>query len=304
MANVISISGKSGSGKSTSIQYLDPEETFVIAVTKKDLPFAGSLADYQVFDSKEGTGNHYTTHKAASIVKILNFINKKRKDIKNIVIDDIQYVMSKQAMARASEKNFDKHTEIASDYNVIIETALALRDDLFVFTLTHIDEERDREGNLVSAKIKTLGKMLDNVVVIDGLYTWNIFTTKLVDIDDEGNEVTYYAFQTNDPSGKTTCKTPDGAFEELYIPNSLQLVKDAVIEYKTRKRERAVPTAIPTSLNRKTKAVKSEIKDADEFEETEEKVVETEIDEDDISTLEEEGQEVEELNEEEEDVEL
>ena len=271
MANLISISGKSGSGKSTSVQYLDPKETFVLAITKKDLPFAGSLGDYETLNIKENTGNHYTTHKSSSIIKILNYINKKRKEIKNIVIDDIQYVMSKQAMARASEKNFDKHTEIASDYNVIIETALGLRDDLFIFTLTHIDEERDREGNLINAKIKTLGKMLDNVVVIDGLYTWNLFTAKLIDSDDEGNDVTYYAFQTNDPTGKTTCKSPDGAFEDLYIPNSLQLVKDAVIEYKTRKRERVQPLPIPKSLNRKTRGVVIEDKkvksEDDEFEE-------------------------------------
>lgn len=247
MANVISIAGKSGSGKSTSIRRLDPKTTFIIAVTKKDLPFKGADNKYTSFLQNKETGNHITIHKAKDIVTILKFIHAKRPEIKTIVIDDIQYIMSKQAMSRANEKNFDKHVQIAADYNLVIETALALRDDLFIFTLTHVDEEIDKNGTIISAKIKTLGKMLDNVVTVDGLYTWNLYSTVLV---DETTDKVYRVFQTNDPSNVSSCKTPAGAFDKLYIPNDLQLVIDAVKAFKLAEDDDSDEfDEIPDSLN-------------------------------------------------------
>ena len=283
MANLISVVGSAGSGKSTSIQYLNPEETFVIAVTKKDLPFSGTATEYTKYHPKDNpTGNHYTTHRASDLIKLLSMINK-RKEIKYVVVDDIQYLMGKQAMERSKEKNFDKHVDIASDYNAVIEKALSLRDDLYVFTLTHADVESDRDGNVISAKIKTLGHMLDKVVTVDGLYTWNLWCEKLVDVDDEGNEVTYHVFKTNDPSGKSTCKTPHGAFEDIYIPNSLQLVVEAIEAYRKRPRELAPLVKIPAHLNRKVGSKlpsKNKVEDvAEPIEEV--KVEKSELDEDD-----------------------
>lgn len=285
MANLISIVGGSGSGKSTSIQYLNPKETFVIAVTKKDLPFGGTMVDYAKYHPKTNPeGNHYTTHKAVDIIKLLGMINK-RKDIKYVVIDDVQYIMGKQAMERSKEKNFDKHVDIASDYNAVIEKALSLRDDLYIFTLTHADVEKDRDGNITSAKIKTLGAMLDKVVTVDGLYTWNLWCEKLVDYDDEGNEMTYHVFKTNDPTGISTCKTPYGAFEDMYIPNSLELVVESIEAYRNRPKEKAPLTKIPSNLNRKVGAPKPSKNKEEKIEEIVEEVKEveekSELDEDD-----------------------
>lgn len=253
MANIISIAGKSGSGKSTAIRTLDPKSTFIIAVTKKDLPFKGAGRKYTKFNAKTLEGNHVTLSKAKDIITVLKIIHAKRPEITTIVIDDIQYNMSKQAMARVSETGYGKHTEIAADYNNILEVAQALRDDLDIFTMTHIDEERDSSGNVISAKIKTLGKVLDNWITIDGLYTWNLFSKKIVDIDDDGNEFTYHVFQTNDLNDTSTCKTPAGAFDTLYIPNSLQLVKDKIAEYKMSEEEDDTEDlmTIPEHLNKK-----------------------------------------------------
>lgn len=269
MANLISVAGKSGSGKSTAIRTLDPKTTFIIAVTKKDLPFKGAGRKYTKFETKTLTGNHITLSKANDIIKVMKIIHAKRPEITTIVIDDIQYNMSKQAMARVSETGYGKHTEIAADYNNILEVAQLLRDDLDIFTMTHIDEERDSSGNIINAKIKTLGKVLDNWITIDGLYTWNLFSKKIIDMDDDGNEITYHVFQTNDLNDTTTCKTPAGAFDTLYIPNSLQLVKDKIAEYKMAEDDEDDEIMeIPTHLNKKMSsvgAVISEKEDVDEF---------------------------------------
>ncbi|MBQ5476117.1 MAG: hypothetical protein IIT65_15935 [Lachnospiraceae bacterium] len=46
MANLIAIVGASGSGKSTSVRNLNPEETFIINVASKPLPFKGWKTNY------------------------------------------------------------------------------------------------------------------------------------------------------------------------------------------------------------------------------------------------------------------
>lgn len=48
MANLIAIVGASGSGKSSSIRTLNPEETFIINVASKPLPFKGWRSKYTI----------------------------------------------------------------------------------------------------------------------------------------------------------------------------------------------------------------------------------------------------------------
>lgn len=88
MANLIAVVGSSGQGKSTSIRTLDPEKTFVFSVTKKPLPFKGAKSKYRNFMEDKEKGNFLATNSVESIVKVLKFIDLKRPDIKNIIIDD------------------------------------------------------------------------------------------------------------------------------------------------------------------------------------------------------------------------
>jgi hypothetical protein len=105
----IAIVGKSGTGKSTSfgnfpevgITGLDPKETVVINVAGKDLPMRGWKKLYSGKIS-EG-GNYVETSDANLIAKAIDYINVNRLDIKNIVIDDAQYIMAFEFMARAKE---------------------------------------------------------------------------------------------------------------------------------------------------------------------------------------------------------
>ena len=110
MADLIGIGGKSGSGKSTSLQNLNPAETFVVSLTGKPLPIPGFKSKYKTLKkTAEGyVGNFYTSNKIESIVKILEYVNKKMSDIKLIVIDDANYLMSFETMDRAEEKGWDE----------------------------------------------------------------------------------------------------------------------------------------------------------------------------------------------------
>lgn len=107
----------------------------------------------------------------------------------------------------------------------MLKSALNLRDDLKVIVISHIENVGDALNP--QWKLKTSGKMLDNTINIDGLFTYLLYT-ELVE-DEDGNMK--HVFRTNTVKGEDTCKTPLDCFSELYIPNNLQLVVDAIDQY-------------------------------------------------------------------------
>src|SRR5947208_3108195 len=91
MSNAVLVIGESGSGKSTAIRTLPPEETFIINVIGKNLPFKGANKKYTKLSVDGLTGNYYCSDNAANIRRVINLINTKRNDIKYLVIDDCGY---------------------------------------------------------------------------------------------------------------------------------------------------------------------------------------------------------------------
>lgn len=228
MAELGAIVGESGSGKSTSIRNLDPTETFIINVARKALPFKGYKKNYiplkQNPDTKEFEGNLYNTNSVEQISKVLKIIDKKMLNVKQVLIDDSQYLMSFEAMDRAAEKGYDKFTQMAQHFYSILKDAMDMRDDLKVFILTHSENIGDALNP--SYKIKTIGKMIDNMITIEGLFTYVFFTARLK--DDEGN--VQYKFVTQS-DGTTTAKTPMGCFDSMYIDNDLKFVFESIDKY-------------------------------------------------------------------------
>lgn len=87
-AETMLILGESGNGKTTSLRNLDPKKTFIISTTSKPLPWRGWKKVYTKFDPKDNlNGNWYQTSKSNQITKIVKFINAKRPEIKNIIVD-------------------------------------------------------------------------------------------------------------------------------------------------------------------------------------------------------------------------
>lgn len=217
MANITLVIGESGTGKSTSIRNLNPQETVIINVLDKPLPFRGASENYKrKSDNKKG--NYCSTDNYAKIIQAINHININDLSIKNIIIDDFQYVMANEFMRRATERGFDKFTEIAQHAWQIIDASAKARDDLFVFILSHSDE--DNSGKV---KCKTIGKMLDDKITIEGM-----FTTVLHSIVSDGK----YRFLTQN-DGSHIAKSPMGMFDQDFIENDLCFVKQKMSEYYT-----------------------------------------------------------------------
>ena len=226
MAQSVLIIADSGSGKSTSIRDLAPKETFIINIADKPLPFKGWKKNYTAISKENQKGNMTPVSSSAGIIKAMMHVNDKMPHIKNLVIDDWQYMSSFEYFDRANEKGYDKFTQIAANLAQVAKLPKDMRDDLYIFFLTHSEESTDVNGHR-KVKAKTIGKMIDNTLTLEGLFSIVLFGKVVKDENDKLN----YVFETVN-NGENTCKSPDGMFADARIDNSLKVVKDAIIEYE------------------------------------------------------------------------
>lgn len=226
MAQSILIIAESGCGKSTAIETLEPSETFIINVANKPLPFKGWKKKYTAFDLSTKKGNIASVSRPADIEAVLKVINNERKEIKNVVIDDFQYMSAFEYFNRATEKGFDKFTQMGAALAHIAKLPILMRDDLMVFYLTHAEEAVDLEGKR-KVKAKTIGKLVDDKLTLEGLYSIVLFGKVKKNKDGDLR----YVFETQNNS-ENTCKSPRGMFSTYEIPNDLQIVRDAIIAYE------------------------------------------------------------------------
>lgn len=201
------ILGQSGTGKTTSLRNLDPNDVLLIQAVRKPLPFRSK--EWKQLTS-EG-GSIYVCDNAAQICKVMEKTTRKI-----IIIDDNQYIMANEFMRRSSEKSFDKFTEIGRNMWDIFNKASALPDDVRVYILSHIEE-----SEIGKTKIKTIGKLLDEKITLEGMVTICLQTQVVND---------NYIFMTKN-NGHNTVKSPIGLFESEHIENDLKAVDDAIVEY-------------------------------------------------------------------------
>lgn len=226
MAQSVLVIADSGTGKSTSIRTLDPKETFIVNIANKPLPFKGWKGNYTMISKDNPKGNMTGASSANGIVKAIKHVNDNMPHIKNLVIDDWQYMSSFEYFDRATEKGYDKFTQIASNLAQVAKMPKDLRSDLYVFFLTHSEDSTDINGHR-KVKAKTIGKMIDNTLTLEGLFSIVLFGRVIK--QDDG--VLLYGFETQN-NGENTCKSPMGMFDESFIKNDLQYVKECIQQYE------------------------------------------------------------------------
>ena len=170
----------------------------VINVANKPLPFKNKFESVATDDYR-------------TIIKELK-LNKKNVS----VIDDAQYLMANEFMRRATERGYDKFTEIAQNFWNLVNCVKDLPADHIVYFMAHI--ERDQNGN---EKIKTIGKLLDEKITVEGMFTI-VLKTNVTDGQ--------YSFLTQN-SGHDTVKSPIGMFPSYAIDNDLKYVDDKIRNY-------------------------------------------------------------------------
>lgn len=225
-AETIAIVGESGTGKSTSLRNLNPETTFIISTTGKPLPFRAWKKKYipVKIEGKNVSGNYYVSSKWDQILKILQIIDKMMPHIKQVIIDDFQYVLSYEFVDRATEVGYTKFSELAQHAMEILRYSEKMREDCKMIFLTH----SENVGDNINPKyvIKTVGKLLSEKVTLEGLFTY-IFFTKVNEGDSGRME--YKLITNND--GSCVAKTSLGMFEDLEIDNDLDEIIKVIDAY-------------------------------------------------------------------------
>ena len=199
MAIPVLILGESGSGKTYSIRNLDPTTTGILSVEKGRLPFKG---DFKVV--KNAT---YSTIEQAL----------KRGTMSTYVIDDSQYLMVNEEFDRLRETGYGKYADMALNFrNLIHMVNKEMPENIVVYFLHHTQVTNDG-----SVKAKTIGKMIDEKLTLEGCFDI-VLMAKILNGE--------HVFQTKGETG-TTVKSPAGMFDTDYIPNDLALVSKAIADF-------------------------------------------------------------------------
>ena len=202
--------GASGSGKSTSLRNLPAEETAIINITNKPMPFRNK-DNKKIVCLKDFNADSYDE----LYKQIIKAIQGTKKRI--VVVDDSSYMMSFENFEKATNKGYDKFTTMAKNYYDLIKSAISCDGEKIVYIITH--EEVDDVNQLY--RPKTIGKMLSNQLVIEGL-----FSIVLRSVYKNGE----YIFQTQN-DGTSVCKSPMDMFEQKEMPNDLYEVDKLIREY-------------------------------------------------------------------------
>ena len=201
MGVAVLILGESGSGKSASMRNFKENDVRVLNVASKPFPFRNvnklKKADKATYDMITGV--------------------VKSGQVLSYVIDDAQYLMAFESFAKAQIAGYGKFTEMAKNYEEMLRTIQEdTPPDTIVYVMQHVDT--DETGKV---KAKTLGKMLDQQLTVEGLFT----IVLLVKADEKGH---YFLTQSD---GTNPCKSPMGMFDDVKIDNDLKMVDDTIREY-------------------------------------------------------------------------
>ena len=163
--SVLVIAGFSNSGKSTSLRYLNPSETFIINVNNKQLAIPGFRKNYTklhkefILDEKgnqvinkttkkpeiKWIGNYYQSDNYGKLHTVLNIVDGSPflSHIKYLVVDDINYLMGQDTMSMATTASRDKYSTFAYNYNNMLHRLMSMRDDLQVIIISHLQKDED-----------------------------------------------------------------------------------------------------------------------------------------------------------------
>lgn len=258
----ILVLARSGFGKSTSIgnipelgiEGLNPEDTFLISCVNKPLPFKGSNKKYIPinFDSlkKDGkyiisptdstkvsqlktemikimaTGNRLITQDAQDIYYAVSILSKA-KTVVNIILDDLNYISQDYYMKNALKGGWDCPKVIGFNMGLIFEAINNIPESKNIICLAHFEEFKDANGDSISYKYKSTGKMIDEYITPEGKFETVLYGKTTYDTKEKKS---IREFVTNN-DGIYPAKSPVGMFSELYIPNDLGLVIKLATEY-------------------------------------------------------------------------
>lgn len=233
MAKIL-VLAKSGFGKTTSycgreklgIQGLDPKETYVIQCIGRAIP----NRNYTLTKSPEikdlATGNRVQVdvitgqERFKRVADIINAL--KNSPYKNIVIDDFNYLSQDYYMANAMKGGWDTPKQIGYGMGLIFDAFRGFPEDKNIICLAHYEEYKDKNGDSLSYRFKSIGNMVDGYITPEGKFDIILFGKATFDAE---RKVAVKEF-VKEFDGEFPAKDSIGALDELpdTIPNDLSIV--------------------------------------------------------------------------------
>ena len=230
MARLVLVTGASGSGKSTSLQRLNPQTTIILSPNRKMPPFAGAGYMYPTADdprvaSGEVAANRFVLQDVTQIRDCFFAIAQNYTHVTDVVVEDLTHYMNRRTMSASfmNDSGFGKWNKFGADfYEALVSVAEELPQHMTIYVIGHVETKDNGDINL-----QTSGKLLDNTINLPSYFTYALYTTVI----PKGMEFEH-VFMTRTNGAVKVAKTPVGLFSRMYIPNDLAAVRDRILAYE------------------------------------------------------------------------
>jgi len=215
MATSIMILGEVGTGKSTSLKNLPPEETVLIRPNHKPLPWRGWRRQWS-----EEKKNLFFNNRLMGVHEMLNNISAKAQHVKYIVIEDFTHFLTRKELADKDIHNYDKWTDFANQIDkVVYDLDARFPDGVFVILIGHTRLDNGK------AVLQTSGKMTDDKIKPSSMFSYVLHTIVTGNAEDRDVKFLTQADSTHE------AKSPMGALE-IHEPNDVKAICDKIYEYE------------------------------------------------------------------------
>lgn len=233
MAKIL-ILAKSGFGKTTSwcgrekygVKGLDPKSTFVIQCTNRNVPNDKYILT--TIDNLKG-GNRVKVCEITGLdryKKVADLITKLiASPYKNIVIDDLNYLSQDYYMANAMKGGWDVPKQIGYGMGLIFDAIDKIPENKNIICCAHYEEYKDKNGDSISYKFKSTGKMVDEYILPEGKFDIVLFGKQSFN-NETKKAIKEYVFEFD---GEYPAKDSIGLFDGIEgntIPNDLSIIEE------------------------------------------------------------------------------
>lgn len=239
MAKIL-VLAKSGFGKTTSycgreklgIKGLDPKETYVIQCIGRSLPNPNFklCPSNEIKDIAKGNRVQVDTitgvERFKRVADILEAL--KKSPYKNSVIDDFNYLAQDFYMANAMKGGWDTPKQIGYGMGLIFDAFKGFPEDKNIICCAHYEEFKDKNGDSISYKFKTTGKMVDDYITPEGKFDIILYGKVGFDAETKRPVKTF----VKEFDGEYPAKDSLGVLDDLpdEVPNDLSIIVNKIKE--------------------------------------------------------------------------
>lgn len=239
MAKIL-VLAKSGFGKTTSycgraklnIKGLNPKETYVIQCIGRAVP----NPEYKLVQSTDmkdlASGNRIQVDSITGMdrfKKVADIVNTlKNSPYKNIIIDDFNYLSQDYYMANAMKGGWQTPKDIGYGMGLVFDAFRGFPENKNLILLAHYEEYKDKNGDSISYRFKSIGSMTDGYITPEGKVDIILYGKTYWNTEAKKAEKVF----VKEFDGEYPAKDSLGALDDLpdEIPNDLGIVVDKLKE--------------------------------------------------------------------------